>query len=91
MRPIDADEIEYESVAKEDRNGGFHPTDIVEKEDIDKMPTIEAIPISWLFKENPIAGVAGSEDYFRKAHYVRWLIDKWRKEQKGDEDETGTN
>lgn len=77
MRLIDADGIEYESVAIEER-GGFRATDIVEQKDIDEMPTIEAIPIEWI-----------EEWYKKKADKpfvaddvsVRLLLRDWREEQ----------
>jgi len=81
MRLIDADEIEYESVAKEDRKGGFYATDIVEKEDIDKMPTIEAIPIVWIEKN---MGELIAQGHNLQASYFAEIISLWREEHEAD-------
>lgn len=42
-------------------------------EDIDNAPTIEAIPVEWLFEHSQISPVRGIA--------VRGLVDEWQKEQ----------
>lgn len=48
MRLIDADSIKYEKRVECFGHGEFWETQKVYKENIDKMPTVDAIPTSWL-------------------------------------------
>lgn len=47
-RLIDADSIKYEKRTECFGHGEFFEVQKVYKEDIDKMPTVDAIPVSWL-------------------------------------------
>ena len=82
MRLIDADEIEYESVAKEERNGGFRATDIVEQKDIDEMPTIEAIPISFILEQIELLEKCES---VWSAGTLRDLVLDWQKQEEAEQ------
>ena len=48
---------------------------IIGKEEIEKAPIVEAIPISWLVDE--IHKAVGNE-CFQLAAYIQFIIDKWR-------------
>lgn len=49
-RLIDADDIEYHMMAKEDWLGNtIEDSKMVWKADIDSMPTVDAIPVSFIF------------------------------------------
>ena len=52
MRLIDADAIEYHMMAKEDWLGcTVEDSEMVWKADIDSMPTVEAVPVSFIESE----------------------------------------
>ena len=71
MRLIDADKIEYE-VAMANDNGMHSIVEYAEYENIQDMPTVEAIPIEWL------------KEWFKKRYKGRTyrdLIEEWESEQ----------
>ena len=44
------------------------------------VPEVDAVPIEWLRSKYPLHGVYGTEDYFRKAHFIHRLIEEWETE-----------
>lgn len=79
MRTIDADAIPWEVA-----DVGEIP--VITKEEIDSMPTVEAIPVDWLLKQGKTAYASDTVEYIREVEeYNRTitdLIDKWRSERK---------
>lgn len=98
-RLINADEIVYEETlrfAGRTRNTSTYYHDYhVWARDIDKMPTVDAIPVKWLEdrrseianKLDEVAGVLDLEElaeaYCCQLNTINWLIDSWleRKEE----------
>lgn len=79
MRPIDADAIEYHMMAKEDWLGcTVEDSEMAWKVDIDAMPTVEAVPVSFIESEIKRMElelyIAMSEDDDETAE--RWIIRK---------------
>lgn len=73
IRLIDADSIPWFVE-------GVGDIPVITKEEIDKMPTVDAIPIEWLIEKYQIDGMCGTETYFRKAYAVHEIIEYWRME-----------
>ena len=69
MRPIDADAIPWFVE-------GVRVIPVVTKEEVDEMPTVEAIPVEWLKKRY------GTETYFKKAKAAQMIISDWEAERK---------
>ena len=71
MRLIDADKIRYRDMSDGHVPNGVWYTFL---EDIEKQPTVKAIPIEWLMKR------ADSDNIVQNA-LVRYLIELWEGEQ----------
>ena len=41
----------------------------------------DAIPIEWIEKTYPIDGVHGTASYFRQAHAIKDVVERWRNEE----------
>lgn len=75
MRLIDADTIIYD----EREEGVLSVTEY----DIDSMPTIESIPISFLYEYMTLCELVG---LYKSKETIECLIDDWR-EKNGEKDE----
>ena len=71
MRLIDADAIQWELV-----DVGYIP--VITKQEIDDMPTVEAIPTEWIQKKIQIIEETG--DFYSSAVLVE-MIEGWRTEE----------
>ena len=73
--------IDAEWLKKYVRNVGIYCDTDADKEytceKIDKFPTVEAIPISWLTDQIEIASSNGEDDY---ANAIEWTVTKWMTE-----------
>lgn len=77
MRLIDADEINYVGNHLGDEyEDRFHDAQWVYRDSIDRMPTIEAIPVEWLL--NHILHDEVMHEYNRKL--IEHLVIGWREE-----------
>ena len=79
-RLINADAVEYTTHLEPLGDGEYEYVDITYRHWIYMQPAVEAIPIEWLRSKYPLHGVYGTEDYFRKAHFVEQLIKEWNAE-----------
>lgn len=77
MRPIDADAITYKYMFK---HGGF--AEAVEKENIDMMPTVDAIPIEWIEAQIEEAGYSG---YDMHAYELATMLEEWKEKERKEE------
>lgn len=79
MRLIDADEIRYTSL--KDGFGRIKEC-IAFSTDIDKQPTVKAIPIEWIKNEIGCSiGAVRDDDYdYDYAACILQLLDRWEKE-----------
>ena len=73
IRLIDAEKINFKWI-----NG----TICVEPKDIEKMPTVKAVPVDWLKEYYPTKQVYGTEQYFRTAYAVQEILDEWERVRK---------
>ena len=75
--------IDAEWLKKYVRNVGIYCDTDADKEytceKIDKFPTVEAIPISWLKEQIALASSNGEDDY---ANAIDWTVMKWQMEVK---------
>ena len=77
MRLIDADKIEYDKMVCPIGNGMYVDSYIVDKQDIDAMPTIDAITLEWITR------YMNYTDTTSKVR-IRLMVDLWRGEHEAD-------
>ena len=89
MRLIDADKLEaYGTTVPKECNAEDYISGVRDVlEHIDSMPTVEAIPIKWLWKHMITHDEVVSGDYYADEAielnlYISDLIDKWQAERK---------
>lgn len=79
MRLIDADALkDWSEIVPLTDDGGIDINDFEEK--LESMPTVEAIPVSWIQETMQLAETVGAEKY---AELLGVLLDDWaeRKEE----------
>ena len=79
MRLIDVDKLETHEQMESMGNGMYDYVEVVYKDDIDAMPTVEAIPVEWI--ENIIA-MAKKAYAYKFAESLELMIEDWREEQR---------
>lgn len=72
VRLIDADAIPWDVE-------GVGEIPVITKEEIDEVPTVDAIPIEWLKEHYPTKQVYGTEQYFRTAYAVQDILAEWER------------
>ena len=89
MRLIDADKLEaYGTTVPKECNAEDYLSGVRDVlEHIDSMPTVEAIPIKWLWKNMITHDEVVNGDYYADEAielnlYISDLIDKWQAERK---------
>lgn len=85
MRLINTDEIEYFTMEMVGENSFKGNHNVISQFYIDKMPTVEAIPIEWIKKHLITHAQVLNGDYWADdAESINWyinnLIEDWRKE-----------
>lgn len=80
-RLIDADNIKWEKILEPLGNGMYVDGYVVNERDIDAMPTIEAIPISFLYEYMALCESVGA---YKSKETIECLIDDWREEEKDE-------
>ena len=88
MKLIDVDEFIKNFPIRSDRydreNGNKHFINGIETviESLEQAPEIEAIPVRWLEGKYSGSGVYATENYFRKVHAVKDIIQEWKEQKK---------
>ena len=72
MRMIDADALKEKKVYSHERHEKIVPV-----AEIDWLPTIDAIPVEWIFEQMQIL----HELHNKNEYVLQWLIEMWQKEQ----------
>ena len=76
MRPIDADGIEYTHAIARCLDDGHNWNELcVTKDEIDEMPTVEAIPVKWLEDRIRLYRDCGND---LRANVIENEIELWR-------------
>ena len=77
MRLIDADKIEYDKMVCPVGNGMYVDSYVVDKKDIDVIPTIDAIPVEWITRYMNYTDITS-------AVRIRVMVNIWREEHETD-------
>lgn len=77
MRLVDADKIEYDKMIYPVGNGMYVDSYFVDKQYIDVMPTIDAIPVEWITRYMNHADITS-------VVRIRVMVDIWREEHETD-------
>ena len=75
-RLIDADNIEYDKMICPVGNGMYVDSYVVDKKDIDVIPTIDAIPVEWITRYMNHADITS-------VVRIKVMVDVWREEHEG--------